>query len=238
MYKRSRPTGTIKRRLRKVERAVRESTQIVALKQTYGATSLASYVNVFPLTNYTQMTPTFGITAADLAEKPKAFHRKVGIDCVLDMANEKDTITYTIFIVSLKSKMMPFVNQVSGTLTLTLDTHFSFLNGMAMVNKDYFNIHKIKRIATGNHGKYIGDGAPNYGYFPLNSDDTRIRHRWYMRHTIKAQVSNSIGDWTTLSYNPVIARNHYVLVFNDNSALDAENPVLSMNMVHTLKTAV
>jgi len=225
-------TGSIKRRLRKVERAVRDTTQEIAMKQVYSATNISSYFSQFQLTDYTQMAPTFGISANDLQEKAKAFHRKVGIDCILSMANEKDTVTHTIFLVSPKAKMLSHINIATGIMNLTADLHFSYLDGMVMLNKDYFNIHKIKRVATGNHGFSAAAGiAPA-------ADDSRLRHRFYMKSVINAQVYNANGDWQDLVMNPVVSRNQYLLFFNDNLAGDFENPTVTLNMIHTLKQVI
>jgi len=231
-------TGSIKRRLRKVERAVRDTTQEIAMKQVYAATNISSYYSQFSLTDYTQMAPTFGISANDLQEKAKCFHRKTGIDIILSMANEKDTVTHTIFLVSPKAKMFPHISQANGELTLVADLHFSYLDGMVMLNKDYFNIHKIKRVGTGNHGYQIGALINNAGVYPTNSDDTRIRHRFYMKAVINANVYNANGDWQDLPCNPVISRNQYLLFFNDNSIGDFESPTVTINMIHTLKQVI
>lgn len=208
------------------------------MKQTQNPANISASPAVVPLTSYVNMAPTFGTIVGDLTGKPKCFHRKVGIDMIVDLNNEKDRVTFTVFVVSLKARMAPFWNSQTGVLTLTQDQHYSYLSGMTMVNKDFFNIHKIKRFATGNNGALPGAGTANMGYYPIVMDDQRLRHRFYMKVLIKKQVFNSLGDWKDLAQNPVCARNYFILFFNDNSYLDGENPYLAYNMVHSIQTAV
>ena len=229
-----RKSGSIAQRLRKLERSIKPLQPIHFMRQGFSAT-LSSTGSLVPLTRYDNLTPVFGN-----APEPKesARHVSVGMDVRFDMANEVDPVRYTVFIVSLKDIISPAWNSTTGNVTLIADEHYSLVDGMAMLNKEYFNIHKIKRFSTGNDGYSVNANFPNLGFVNNvpGEQGMRRQHRFYMKQKINKIVKDAGGSWVSLQTNPDPSRNFYMIIFNNNSALDLQNPTFEFHGIHTLQS--
>ena len=191
-------------------------------------TTLSSDVNIFPLSRFTAWNPIFGSSANDVLGN-KTIHKSFGLDMYLNSNNETDTIQFTIFLVSLKDNIRGGAfNASSGALSLTSGTDYYIQNGLAMLNKASFNIHHVKRCVLGNNGVGLGSSTAQNQY---GTD-----RRYYIKQRCNKVIQTAgSGDWKTLSCSQDPSDNYYLLIFNDNGILDAENPRVRINTVHTVQ---
>lgn len=225
------PRKSLTKRVRRIERTMK-STQTISHMRMADVTTLQSNFIQVNMTRPGSSTPVFGTDAADTYNN-SAILRSFGVDCVLSMANEKDLVTYTIMLVSPKDLIGSAFDMTTGLLSLTSGTHYTITDGMAMVNKEFFTIHKIWRKATGNNGLVPGSVYTNAGFAPINADDSRLRHRWYFKHRYNKKVFNPVGNWGGLICPRDPSDNVFLLIFNDNSTVDLENPTFKYNAIYT-----
>ena len=194
---------------------------------------LTNPFNAFNLCNFSGMTPIFGIDGDD-DNNYKAVHQSYGMDCYLTLehpaSNEENTTQFTIFLVSLKDDIGDAFNPATGALTLTSALHYYQQNGLCMLNKKCFNILKVMRKTLTNFGTSLGTAAAQSQH--------GVDCRFYIKQSPRSVITNVKGDWKQLSSAQDPSKQHYLLIFNDNSSLDGEYPTLTYNRVHTMKTIV
>lgn len=186
---------------------------------------------IYPLNFYQGMTPIFGVSADDL-EANKIIHKSVGMDIHVTLENflnnEENTIGFTAFLVSLKDDIGSAFNPGTGALTLTANqTHYS-VQGMTLLNKKMFNIHKVKRFTLTNFNQNLNIAGAQSQF---GAD-----RRFYWRQRINKTITNPIGNWKNLSSGNDPSKTYYVLVFNNNTDADFENPQITISAIHTFKT--
>lgn len=186
--------------------------------------NLSGNVDYFLLSNYSAWTGIFGAGAND-SEANKFIHKSMGIDMYINSQSETDPINFTVMIVSLKDRMPGF--NPNGSLSLTENIHYHQLDALAMVNKEVFNIHFLKRFTLGNNGVGLGSSTAQTQY---GTD-----RRFYAKITCNKSVENAQGDWKSLACSTDPSDNYYLLVFNDNGILDATYPRIRFNVVHTVE---
>lgn len=171
----------------------------------------------------------FGTLSND-EETNKAQHYRDRFDIEVSLENtinnEESTIQFTAYLVSLKDQIGPAFNASTGALTLTDGLHYTITGGQAYVNPNCFVIHKRKTFTLTNYGTDLGTSAAQTQY------GTRMRWNWNLYR--KGIINNIQGDWVSQQpYRPSL--NAYVLIFNDNSLVDAESPVCNMNQYKITK---
>lgn len=185
------------------------------------------------LSQYASYSPIFGTDTND-DDDNKIVHVAFGLDGYLDLANavnnEENTITFTIFLVSLKDAIGNAFNPATGALTLNNGLHYQFQNGLVMLNKKVFNIHAIRRRVLTNHGTDLGS--------PSAQTQHGSNYRFYLKHRVNKVIQNPYGDWKAMSSAQDPSKQMYLLIFNDNSLVDLESPTFTCNVVHTMKTIV
>lgn len=185
----------------------------------------------YPLTFYQGMTPIFGVSSDDL-EANKIIHKSVGMDIRVTLENfvnnEESTINFTTFLVSLKDDIGTAFNPGTGALTLTANQTHYFNRGLVLLNKKMFNIHKVKRFTLTNFNQNLNTAAAQSQY---GADQ-----RWYWKVPLNKTIQNPIGNWKSLSSAQDPSKTYYVLIFNDNTDADFENPQVDISAVHTFKT--
>ena len=189
-------------------------------------TNLSANVDVFHLTNTNNWNVIFGTDAAD-ADTPKVIYCGLGMDIYINSNNEPAQIQFTCFLVSLTDLIGQNFNVGSGALGLTSGFHYSIQGGMVLLNKKCFNIHKMKRFVLGNNATALSNPSAQTQH---GSDK-----RFYWKLSRNQTFMNPYGDWKPINAQLDPNKNLYLLVFNDNSALDLENPQIQFNIVHTVK---
>lgn len=218
-----------KNTLAKVNRQIKTIKSTLKKERVYG--QMVQYYNLTIGSDYTYVNlcdfasqgGVFGTSANDLTGN-KAKICSIDLDMYLTASSEKDTIGYTIFLVSLKDNIGSDFNTYTGALGASINNHYVYYNGMAKLNTAVFKIHKTKRITMTNFGKAIGD--------PTSKQQFGIDCRWNWKIRPNKLVKNAYGDWRGLHSSVDPSNQYYLMIFNDNSALDAENPNIKINQLN------
>lgn len=182
-------------------------------------------VNAYHLDKFTSLTPAFGMNLSD-GFKDKIINYsdqlRVNVDLANGILSEEDKINVHMFLVSLTDEIGSAFNASTGVLTLTAGTHYYTNAGLFVLNQKCFKIHSSKRFFLDNHGIALttSTGQTQYG--------TNIGLDFYIKR--KQLVKTSGGDWISTLCPPDASKNCFLLIFNDNSTVDAEYP--SLNLVH------
>lgn len=194
-------------------------------------TSLVYPVGTVNLSDFSGMLSTFGTSAND-NEQNKIVHKSVGMDIRVSLENtvnnEESTTGFTAFLVSLKDECGNVYNNLTGGLTLTLGATHEIVQGMVLLNKKIFSIHKQKRFTLTNYNQALISPAAQSQY---GTD-----FRWYWKLPINKTIINPRGDWKQLGCALDPSKQYYLMIFNDNSTADFESPALTYVAVHTFKT--
>jgi len=128
----------------------------------------------------------------------------------------------------LKNSAYELINPATGFLnTLTADTHFYSLLGQCLLNKEYFNIIKRKHFTLTNYGAPLNtaSGQSQYG--------TALQWNWELKPNVTIKAGEAYDRWSQHKTGPTPPQSYYLLVFNDNSALDAESPTVTLMAYNT-----
>ncbi len=182
------------------------------------------------LTDVSMWTPIFE-NPEELADRQKVKLLSIGIDTMITCASEPSPITMTYFIVSLKPGQgaKHLVESTGeGLANLEPGEHYSFLQGMAQVNKKYFQIHKCKRFTV------TAEDYTNTGNAGKNQLGTF--KRFYQKISFPRWLNDGQEKWSGINTSSVpLGARLYCLIFNDNSIVDLESPQLRQNIVATVK---
>lgn len=223
---------TLAKAVRTLQKKARSEADYLNMSQNVSNVNLNSTSPfVHKLTFYTGMTPVFG-SASDDFEANKIIHKSVGMDCRVTLENtinnEESTIGFTAFLVSLKDAIGPYFTPGNGDIIWQNDVTHSIQNGMVLLNKKMFNIHKYKRFHLTNYDSALNIAAAQSQY---GTD-----RRWYWKCPINKMVVNPAGNWRTLASANDPSKSYFMVIFNDNSSADLESPNVSITAVHTFKT--
>lgn len=153
-------------------------------------------------------------------QKAKGFKfTKYNMDMLIQPYTEPQHIDMTVFIVSLQPAVAKKVhNETNNMTTLTAGVDFhTVANSLTLVNQGRFKIHAVKRIQT-------------FKSYTDNTPQTRGFHRLYFKRRCTNKVINESGTWVEVDdvEYPLLGR-QYVIVFHNNSTMDAQHPSLSFN---------
>lgn len=222
--------------LQAVAKQVRHLTRQFGVQKEYlnysqtFSEGVISDVSIFHLSNFSGWARIFG-TAADDDTENKMIHKSCGMDMYLTLentVNEPDTVEFTCFLVSLKDNIGQNFNPATGGLSLVNNFHYAKSGGLVMLNKKVFNVHKAKRMVLTNHGSSLSNPSAQTQY---GTD-----RRWYWKQRVGKTILNPYGNWKDLVAAPDPSKNYYILIFNDNSSLDLQNPNFQLKVVHTVQT--
>lgn len=229
--KRIKPTKSMVKDLTKVKSAIKKLTKVsydrVQMKGI-GVTNqgIISPYFIYHLNNQmSSWTPVFGYDGNDFSNVNKCYVNSYKVDARLTQDNESDLIWYTMFIVSLKDDAADSTtfDPATGALTLSTDTHYTVLGaqGKALINPRMFNIHAYKRFSMGGRA---GDQSN-----PVQRD---------LSFTIvpkQKQITNPRGNIFagvgSLSFPKDPSKNYYMILFNDDSAVDLATNKITINLL-------
>lgn len=202
---------------------------ILNYTQTYNQ-GVSSDYTVFYLSKISSWNPTFG-TSSDDGTANSMIHKSMGIDMYLSLentTNEPDTTGFTMFLVSLKDDAQAgCFDPASGNLAMLPGQHYVTINGLTLLNKKVFNIHAIRRKVLTNHGTALSG--------PSAQTQSGTDYRHYFKLRVNKKIVSPIGNWSALSCPADPSKNYFLIVFNDNSTLDLQNPKVTMNIVHSVE---
>jgi len=212
-----------------LEKKQKMETQQLNYGNVVTPTNLSANFDQFHLTNTNNWNVIFGTDAED-SDSPKVVYKGLVMDILVTSNNEPAQIQFTCFLVSLTDLIGSNWNVNTGALTLVANFHYSIQGGMVLLNKKCFNIHKTKRFVLGNNGTALANPSAQTQY----GTDRRFTWKLSRNHNFV----NPYGNWKPLQAVLDPSKNLYLLIFNDNSALDLENPQVQYNIVHTIEKAI
>lgn len=222
-------TQALAKAVRTLQRQMRTSTSYLNYSQVVNTGITADYLTI-KLSNYANWTRVFGTDANDDTGN-RMKHNSIGIDAYISLentVNEPDTTGFTCFLVSLKDEIGGYLDQATGNLALSPNIHYTIQGGLVMLNKNVFNIHRIKRFVLTNHGQSLSNPSAQSQY---GSD-----RRFYWKIKPNKMIKCAYADWKAVQCSQDPSDNYYVLIFNDNSSVDLQNPLCRMNIVHTVQS--
>ena len=169
--------------------------------------------------NLTNRTAVFNDQSAVSNAKGFKF-TKLNMDFLVQPYTESSVIDMTMFIVSLQpdvAKKVHIETSLMTSLTTAVDYVATASPSFAMVNKGRFKVHYVKRLQTFEN---YTDGSPQ----------TRGFHRGYIKRRLNDKIINETGNWVAVDDTevPLTAR-YFVLLFNNNSAVDVQYPSFTYN---------
>jgi len=223
---------TIAKEVKKMKKDMKNTPEYLNFSQNFTNVNLNSTSPLEQgLSYFSGLTPIFGVSNDDL-ESNKIIHKSVGMDIRVTLENtinnEEETIGFTAFVISLKDDIGPYFLPGTGAIQWTNNITHVVQNGMVLLNKKMFTIHKQKRFHLTNYGQNLNLAAAKSQY---GTD-----RRWYWKIPINKTISNPAGNWKALNSALDPSKTFYFVCFSDNSTLDAESPCCSMTAVHTFKT--
>lgn len=249
MAKLVKSVNQIKRRVSGAEKTLyyRFKVNSTAPSGTNYSSELRTPYNMYHLCNYNTMVvgsgnAIFGSSATALDIKAdRCRHEAITMDLYVSLENmlgtnssEWNTVNFTCFLVSLKDAIGSKFNASTGAVTLTggddyttVGTVASVDGGYAYINPKIFKVHKSKRFTLSNFNQ-----SPQ----TLGLTNPPLAKQWQWKIYPNQTVVNSVGSWTDLACAPDPSKNYYVIIFNNNSGIDAENPTCLINCVSRIKT--
>lgn len=222
----SSPLAKLARSVRTIQRYIKKDQEYLNYSQTWVNQSVSSTYTAFHLNDFSSWGRIFGTTANDDTGNGVIW-KSSGLDMKFTTGNEPANVNFTVMLLHCKDTAKSLIGS-GGALTLTNgDTHYT-QSGLTMVNKKFFNILRIKRFSLGNNGQ-VASTATAQTQFGTD-------RRFYMKISPNKKIINPTGDWKNLTQSLDPSGNYYLVVFNDNSALDLESPDMTMNAVHTVQT--
>lgn len=214
------------KQVRSLQRYVKRDQLYLNYSQTWANSTVSSTYTAFHLNDFSSWGRIFGTTANDDVANGIIW-KSSGLDMKFTTGNEPANVNFTVMLLQCKDAAKPLIGS-TGALTLTNgDTHYT-QSGLTMVNKKFFNILRIKRFSLGNNGQTASQSTAQTQF---GTD-----RRYYMKISPNKKIVNPTGDWKNLTQSLDPSGNYYLVVFNDNSALDLESPDVTMNAVHTVCT--
>lgn len=154
--------------------------------------------------------------------------RHIKVDGYIDSGNETDSRTnITLMLVKPKEKILRALDTSKELTTLVQNREYTYVNGVALLNPKMFTVKAVRRFSVGpsvdNHGlntssTLIGDNIKRFSFsIPINK---------------KIEAANgTISSWKINGGDVKISTRYYLIVFNDNSALDGRYPRLTLNQL-------
>lgn len=232
-YKRRAP---IVKRVRKIEKAVKEQTRklyLVNQSQDQVQNTLLPFIQ-FRLTAFNNDVSALGTDQNDLlGAKVKLnkiqMHGRVSLEGV---DNEEETLNLTMALVSLKDDFAYKLDESNGLLTLVSNEDYYQYSGWTYLNLDVFKVHKIKHLTLTNHGADLGTSGAQ------TQMGTDYNFNWNVRPNAIIQArrttSATTESWKTLICPSDPSKNYWLLVFNDDSSVDVEQAMVKMLCMKTL----
>lgn len=177
----------------------------------------------------------FGTQADDL-ESNRIIDQSLSCQLKISANTETDNITYTCYLVSLKDAMnqRQVFNPDTGALDLVPNVHYWVSSlaagtlGMVQLNPKCFNIKRRWKFTIGNNGQALTIASAVGG---IASQKT-IYFNVPMRQTITNIAGDVYGNMAT-ARDP--SKQYYLLMFNDDRALDVAVQKYDFHAVRTVK---
>lgn len=228
--------ATLAKKVDNIAKKQKQGYQWIAMGNRYYDDLVARPFAQYNLINYLNCKLIFGTGANDVQSNNSWYHSSTDIDLCLELGNEEDNVTFSLYIVKLKDECSKKLNTTTGVLTLTTDIDYSSNDIVAdgyqvFLNPALFDVKWSKRITIGNNSAQpvVASGI---GY---KNESLCTYYRTHIKLPIGKYMTNPNGDVQQLACLPDVGKNYYLLAFNDNQGGDTEYPIIKLNMVHHIK---
>lgn len=226
----SRNVTVLAKRVNRLSRQMRQKSPSLILTRSINSGLVTAPLFSYGLDQYPSMTAVFG-TAADDLDCNRALDKSDTMDINVTLENsvnnEEETINFTCYLVQLKDAIG--AAYVGGALGLTNTIHYVSApvpGGSALLNLKYFRILKTKKFTLTNYGSPLTTSGAQSQY------GTAMRWTWKLNQ--KRLIQNPTGNFNAQPpVDPSQAR--FLILFNDNSAVDGEFPTIQINHVKSLR---
>lgn len=225
IYKKVRTLRQVVAKVNKLQRIQRSQVNSIMLSQK-GVSNISTPYTAFQICNFNALTPVFGSVVGDYNDVAKAYWKSLSIQFKLESWDEEENIQLTAFLVSLQPSASNKYDSATGILAALSDTNdYRDYNGMTMLNKKVFRVHRMKTFTLGNNTAALTtSGAPMWSGTSLYQGYWKIKPRTMIR--------NPTGNFIGLGASLDPTTQYYILVFNNNATGDLENPRLSYNILY------
>ena len=223
-------TYNLTKRVNALSRQMRQKSPSLILTRSINSGLVTAPLFSYGLDQYPAMTPVFG-TATDDLDCNRALDKSDAMDINVTLENsvnnEEETINFTCYLVQLKDAIG--TGYASGALALTNSIHYVSApvpGASALLNLKYFRILKTKKFTLTNYG------SPLTTFGAQSQYGTSMRWTWKLNQ--KRLIQSPTGNFNSTSpVDPSQAR--FLILFNDNSAVDGEFPTIQINHVKSLR---
>jgi len=220
---------SVKAQVAKLTKAVKvlKKTSVEPLTTASSTTSgenLSANFNTWNLSrmspNSSYCIPIFGKNSTEISEVNKAYLQYKEVFVSIRQASEPNLVRMSLFLVSLKDQGATATVMDPATRQLTLTPSADWVGGngseQVIINPKIFTTHAVRRFTMGFEGS-AGPEADTY---------SQKRFRFIIKPK-QQLIENPVGNVFNTSTFPSPtdpSQNYFLIIFNDNSALDLESP--------------
>lgn len=200
------------------------------LTRTYNANVQSDYM-YYELDRFNAMTLQFGTSTNDYHSNKVVNYSdllRVNVNLANGGVTETGRIQFYCALVSLKDEIGSAFNPATGALTLTSGTHYWQSQGLFVLNPKCFKLHAAKRFVLDNQGISLATSTAQTQY------GTDMNFDMFLKRNAMIQTTGT--DWGLMQCPPDPSKNAFLIIFNDNSALDVEYPALNIAHKKVTKT--
>jgi len=214
-------------RVGSLQSAVRIGRQISQYQTTYNA-NLSADVNSFDMVVPASWTNVFADPPAmEDANRVSLKHMK--LDMLFTTGSEPAPITYSVFLVTLKSETADQLMSIAGSgLTgLLSGAHYAksgVYGGLVHLNEQFFSVKKAWRFSTTE--QMVGSKDPG-------KQQSQTYKRFTYSCAFPRRLWSGRNQWRTALTSDRVASQAkmYLLIFNDNSQIDLQYPDVDVNVI-------
>jgi len=222
------------KRIRKLEKITRSMKDFFYLRQDH-STQPSLALNTLTLTDPGNWATVFGANIRAM-DQEKVYLKNIQIHMKISAFSEESPINYTMFLVKVRPAVAKrtyddFGPALSG---LVQNIDFTFLNGIAVLNPERFQVLKSKRftisaVINDNNEEESANPFASYRYINwyLNFPKGKL---WVTQgQTFKQQYLDSTSNIADVPFS----QRYHVFIFNNNSNLDLEFNKMDTQTIHT-----
>lgn len=222
--------GKLIKKVNKIGKLAKAGVQTI-FTQSDVASGLVAPYSVLNLSQYSAFAPIFGSDPTDYQKVNKWLHKSQTIDMSLNASNEMANIELSMYIVTLKDEANKIYNKTTGALTLVAGQDYVMSGAnfiQTILNPKVFNVKWKKHLLIGNNNTALINSS---GVGP------RMYKRFHKKFMVNSHIKNLYGNVFDLTCSQDPSKQRFLIIFNDNSALDLEHPVIVFNMVNELQVS-
>jgi len=228
---RKKGTGGLARRVAGISKQLSANTRKIFWEQRIERDIDISPVIVIKIAPYNAQSPgqswapTFEASAID---EHKMIWKGSGMDFFFEAAGLQTDCTYTVMLVSLTAQGNDLgANGIDGIVN---GVHFSYCDGTAMVNKNYFNIHKIKRFTITTRPLLTQQPSDSVA----TAQTSWKRFHWKLSFPKGRTLIHRASPVGNLEFHELPYYDRYAILIFNNEGHFLENKV-KINMIHSTR---